>query len=140
MRKWDVWADDAQQAFLQAKRSEDHPLYAAYPSGFKKPGHALKILRYLYGLKDSPLGFFLTVKQHLIEDQSFVQSKNDDCLFVKYKEDSASARAGITALKDADDDQDAVYPGTLHPWCLAMSKSWWCYMLMILLALVIQLQ
>jgi hypothetical protein len=114
MKKWKVWADDAQQAFLQSKRPEEQPLYAAYPTGFKKPGHALKILRYLYGLKDSPMGFFLTVKKHLIEDQSFVQSKNDDCLFVKYRAGSESDRARITALEKAGGDHEAVYPAPVE--------------------------
>ena len=82
---WPVWADDATQAFLNAPRPADKPLYATYPEGFrdKENKHCLLVRRMLYGLHDAPMGWFLEVKRHLIEEQGFTQSKNDACLFHK---------------------------------------------------------
>jgi hypothetical protein len=39
------------------------------------------------------MGFFLCLRQHLLDDQHFVQSANDECLFVKYKPGSKSEKA-----------------------------------------------
>ena len=110
---WRVWADDATQAFLNAKRPADKPLYAAYPAGFDTPAaatlqacqatkrsksensnkgkhnkmrnsprHCLLVKRQLYGLHDAPMGWYLEVQKHMLE-QGFKQSKNDQCLFHK---------------------------------------------------------
>jgi hypothetical protein len=112
LKKWGVWADDVAQAFLEAKRPEDKPLWASYPSGYDAPptegsvgrssgGGAQKrtrcllVLRQLYGLHDAPMGFFMVLQQHLVKDQGFIQSLNDRCLFVKYKAGSDSERKHI---------------------------------------------
>lgn len=100
MRNWGVWADDATQAFLCAERPKDKPLWAAYPTGKKKPGRCLLVQRHLYGFHDSPMGFFLCLRQHLLEDQGFIQSPNDECLFIQYKPGSKTEKARAAWEKD----------------------------------------
>jgi hypothetical protein len=80
---WSIFGDDATQAFLNADRPADRPLYASYPEGFKKPGRCVLVKKMQYGLHDAPMGWFLAVRQHLLEDQHFKQSKTDECLFYK---------------------------------------------------------
>ena len=84
-RDWPVYADDATQAFLNAERPTDKPLYASYPEGFRQKGgrHCLLVKRMLYGLHDAPMGWFQEIRQHLTEEQGFKQSKADSCLFYK---------------------------------------------------------
>ena len=41
---WDLFADDASQAFLNAPRPADKPVFALYPAGFEKPGHCLQMV------------------------------------------------------------------------------------------------
>jgi transposase InsO family protein len=79
---WDVYADDAEQGFINALRPEDKPLWAAYPQQFREPGRCLLIKRMLYGLHDAPRGWFECVKKHLIEGQGLTQSGHDECLFM----------------------------------------------------------
>ena len=71
---WDVYADDAHMAFVNALRPESRPLWAAYPPPFQKPGHCMLVKRMLYGLHDSPLGWFECVRKHQL-----VQSAVDEC-------------------------------------------------------------
>jgi hypothetical protein len=110
MRKWDVFADDVQQAFLEALRPVDKPLYTSYPSGFKNPGHCMLVLRQLYGLHDAPMGFYECLKQHLVHDQHFVQSRNDECMFMKFAPGSGSETAWKKALEEANNNPDEAYP------------------------------
>ena len=37
MNHWGMWADDVTQAFLEAERPKDKPLWASYPSGYCVP-------------------------------------------------------------------------------------------------------
>ena len=78
---WDVYADDASQAFVNAYRPEDRPLYASYPVGFKKPGHCMLVRRQLYGAHDAPKAWFDLVKKHLEQDQGLKQSETCETLF-----------------------------------------------------------
>ena len=71
---------DYTAAFVQAKIQDD--VYVAMPRGKLKPGKVLKLLRSLYGLKQSPKNFFDHLKERL-EYCGFVQSHSDSCLFVK---------------------------------------------------------
>jgi transposase InsO family protein len=80
---WDILADDATQAFLNAERPEDMPLWAAYPQGYSKSGRALLLRKMLYGLHDAPMGWFKEVRKHLVEEQGLIQSRNDECLFYR---------------------------------------------------------
>ena len=85
-RDWPVYADDATQAFLNATRPADRPLYATYPEGFRPKGRdngCLLVKRMLYGLHDAPMGWFTEVRKHLTEEQGFKQSRADSCLFYK---------------------------------------------------------
>jgi hypothetical protein len=71
---------DYTAAFVQAKIDED--IYVAMPRGKLKSGKVLKLLRSLYGLKQSPKNFFEHLKERL-EYCGFEQSDSDPCLFVK---------------------------------------------------------
>ena len=84
-RDWGVFADDATQAFLNAERPADKPLYATYPEGFrpKERGGCLLVKRMLYGLHRAPMGWFQEARKHLTEKQGFRQSRADSCLFYK---------------------------------------------------------
>jgi len=78
---WDVYADDATQAFVNAERPVDKPLWAAYPAGFKKPGRCMLVKRHLYGSHDASRAWFELVKKHLVEEQKLTQSLTDEALF-----------------------------------------------------------
>jgi hypothetical protein len=43
------------EAFLNAIRKSSKKLYAELPAEYKKSGKCIKVLRAIYGLKDSPL-------------------------------------------------------------------------------------
>ena len=67
-------------AFVQAKLDpKDPPIYIEMPRMFERPGHILKLRRSLYGLRRSPLNFFLHLKSGL-EESGFKQSALDPCL------------------------------------------------------------
>ena len=72
-------------AFVQAKLDEkEPPIYIEMPCMFEKPGHVMKLKRSLYGMKQSPLNFYLHLKKGL-EQRGFNQSKIDPCLFYSEK-------------------------------------------------------
>ena len=51
-------------AFLQAKLDEkDLPIFIEMPRMFKKKGHVLRLKRSLYGMRQSPLNFYLHLKK-----------------------------------------------------------------------------
>ena len=77
-RNWELYSDDASQAFLNALRKAPKPLFAFYPNGIEhKTGNCLEVLRMIYGLHDSPIAWLLKVVKHLCTEQGFVQSKID---------------------------------------------------------------
>ena len=83
-QKWPLYSDDASQAFLNSLRPADKPIYCKYPPGIDhKPGTCIRCNRFIYGLHDSPLAWFRTLKEHLVSEQGFTQSKTDQALFVK---------------------------------------------------------
>jgi hypothetical protein len=43
------------EAFLNATKKSSEKLYAELPAGYKKSGKCIKILKAIYGLKDSLL-------------------------------------------------------------------------------------
>ena len=72
-------------AFVQAKLDgKDPPIFIEMPRMFEKPGHVLKLKRSLYGMRQSPLNFYLHLKNGL-EQRGFKQSKIDPCLFYSGK-------------------------------------------------------
>jgi hypothetical protein len=42
LNKWGAWADDVAQAFLEAERPVDKPLWASYPIGYDDPPSAIR--------------------------------------------------------------------------------------------------
>ena len=82
---WSVYADDAAQAFLNAPRPADQPLYVSYPEGYKnnKKGKCMLLRKMLYGLHDAPMGWFQEVRKHLVNEQGMTQGKVDQCYFYK---------------------------------------------------------
>ena len=54
--KWEVYADDASQAFVNALRPADRPLWARYPQGRERDGRCLFVRRHLYGSHDAQIG------------------------------------------------------------------------------------
>jgi hypothetical protein len=51
------------------------------PREFGEDGKVLKLKKSLYGLKQSPMNFFLQLKGK-VEKVGFTQSENDPCLFM----------------------------------------------------------
>jgi len=79
-RRWSVYTDDATQAFLNAPRPKDKPIYVHYPDRYRKKNKVLLLKKMLCGLlHDAPLGWFNEVKKHLTQDQGPTQSKVDEC-------------------------------------------------------------
>ena len=67
-------------AFVQEKLDKkDPPIFIKMPRMFKKLGHVLKLKRSLYGMRQSPLNFYLDLKKGL-EQRDFNQSRLDPCL------------------------------------------------------------
>ena len=72
---------DIKNAFTESKLQEE--LWMQYPQGVQrtKPGRALRLLRSLYGLKQSARDWNLLMKEELLK-MGFNQSLADPCLFV----------------------------------------------------------
>ncbi len=66
-------------AFVQADL--DVEVYCEMPKRYERPGYIFKLKKSVYGLRQSPLNFFKTLKKGL-EDRGFRQSKNEPCLFL----------------------------------------------------------
>jgi hypothetical protein len=66
-------------AFIHADLKDD--VYVWMVRGFEQKDHLYKLKKNLYGLRQSPLNFFLSLKYGL-EARGFKQSKYDPCLFV----------------------------------------------------------
>ena len=71
---------DYTAAFVQSTIKEE--VYIALPKGFPQKGNkVLKLLRYLYSLKQTPRNWFLYLKEQL-ESCHLIQSESDPCLFL----------------------------------------------------------
>jgi hypothetical protein len=70
---------DFEAAFTHADLEED--VYIEMPRGFQEEGKVLKLKKSLYGLTQASRNWFLHLKEKL-EDQDFVQSTVDPCLFI----------------------------------------------------------
>jgi hypothetical protein len=97
---------DIKNAFTESKLQEE--LWMQYPQGIQrtKPGMALRLLRSLYGLKQSARDWNLLMKEELLK-MGFNQSRADPCLFVHverqirllvYVDDLAAAALHATDL------------------------------------------
>jgi hypothetical protein len=81
-RSWPIYADDASHAFINTKRPESSPMWAAMPAGRKKPGRCLRIRRFLYGTHDAPKAWYDNVRAHVTgPEQNLKQSRCDECCF-----------------------------------------------------------
>ena len=65
-------------AFIHAPIDDE--VFIEMPKGFTRPGYLYKLKRSVYGLRQSPLNWFLTLKSGL-EERGFKQSILDPCLF-----------------------------------------------------------
>ena len=89
---WDVRQADVKQAFVNAKVEDNVHVYARCAPGYDRPGMLMRLRRYAYGLRVSPLkwtqhfarwmlGKGEIDKSVLIGQMNFTQSKVDECLF-----------------------------------------------------------
>lgn len=103
---------DFKTAFLNANIPEDAEYYVASPPGLEKPrGMVCKLKKALYGLRQSPLYWFMAIKP-VMEGLGFDSLPSDLCLFrhrengalvVLYVDDllvSATSMAIITKIRD----------------------------------------
>ena len=70
---------DYTQAFVQADLDDE--VYVRMPRGFEKDGYVYRLKKSVYGLRQSPLKFFTTLKKGL-EARGFKNSILDPCLFI----------------------------------------------------------
>jgi hypothetical protein len=68
------------EAFLNAIRKSSKKLYAELPAKYKKSGKCIKILKAIYGLKDSLLLWYKELSGAL-ESMGLILSKEEPCLF-----------------------------------------------------------
>jgi len=81
---WDFHQLDIETAFLNSPIEED--VYVKQAQGYvKDPSKVYKLNRSLYGLKQSPRNWHLTLKKVLSEDLDLRQSEYDPCLFYQFK-------------------------------------------------------
>jgi hypothetical protein len=65
---------------LNAIRENFEKLYAKFPAEYKKSGKCIKILKAIYGLKDSLLLWYKKLNEAL-ESMEFILFKKESCLF-----------------------------------------------------------
>ena len=76
---WDVVQVDVRSAFLHGKLDRD--IYIEIPDGFKESNMVYKLQKCIYGLKQSPLVRYLTLKTALVK-YGFVPTSFHPCVFV----------------------------------------------------------
>jgi hypothetical protein len=68
------------EAFLNAIRENSEKLYAELPAGYKKSGKCIKVLKAIYGLKNSPLFWYKKLNKAL-KSMKLILFKEEPCLF-----------------------------------------------------------
>jgi hypothetical protein len=97
---------DIKNAFTESQLKEE--IWMKLPKGLRrvKPGHSVRLLRSLYGLKQAARNWNLLMKDELLK-MGFIQSKADPCLFVHpprgirllvYVDDLAAAAHDVAEL------------------------------------------
>jgi len=79
---WGLSSRDISNAYLNS--TLDRPLYTELPEGKKQEGKCLKLLRGLYGLRQSGWLWQKTFSNHLTEKYSFKRSVADPSIFYKF--------------------------------------------------------
>jgi len=72
---------DVPSAFVRAELEED--VYMEMPPGFEQPGMVCKLLKSLYGLKQSPRNWYMLCSSFIKEDMGWQACVSDPCLFFK---------------------------------------------------------
>ena len=98
--KWKMNQMDVTSAFTNASLDEDVYMYC--PRGIKGKTRVAKLLRALYGLKQSPRQWYLDLLKNL-QKEGWIRCGLDACLFRKWVENTAS----VPSSKDGK-----VYKGT----------------------------
>jgi hypothetical protein len=83
LHEWHLISCDFANAFVQAELKT--PVWIHLPRGFRSDhgqGTCLRLKKSLYGLSVAPKLWFEKLSKALMDD-GFVQSKNDECLFIK---------------------------------------------------------
>jgi hypothetical protein len=68
------------EAFLNATKENSEKLYAELPAGYKKSGKCIKVLKAIYGLRNSLLLWYKKLNEAL-ESMGLISSKKEPCLF-----------------------------------------------------------
>jgi len=72
---------DVPQAFIQSELHED--VYMEMPEGFAQPGMVCRLLKSLYGLKQSPRNWYLLISDFIVNTLHYRATVSDPCLFWK---------------------------------------------------------
>ena len=101
---------DVPQAFTQAELEEE--VYMEMPEGFGTDGMVCRLLKSLYGLKQSPRNWYILISTFLVETLGYRATVSDPCLFVK------KSRTGseILLFLFVDDMQVAIDGRDLAEW------------------------
>lgn len=78
---WDLWEMDVKNAFLQGELKDE--VYMRPPPGMEglvKPGNVLRLIKAIYGLKQSPRAWYHKLSTTL-NGRGFVKSEADHTLF-----------------------------------------------------------
>ncbi|CEM19558.1 unnamed protein product [Vitrella brassicaformis CCMP3155] len=70
---------DINTAFLNAPL--DKPVFMRCPPGYKKPGHVVRLWKALYGLKEAPRAWNITLHNQLL-DRGFVRHPQEPCVYL----------------------------------------------------------
>ena len=72
---------DVPQAFTQAELEEE--VYMEMPQGFDVDGMVCRLLKSLYGLKQSPRNWYILISGFIVESLGYRPTVSDPCLFWK---------------------------------------------------------
>lgn len=78
---WDIEVIDIDNAFLNGIIPKNREIYLQTPTGFRKPGIVCKLQKALYGLKESALAWYITLREAL-EELGLKAAQHDECLFM----------------------------------------------------------